>query len=179
MSKNFIIAKAMLAGLGVYAVAVFLSRSVMVLGFNNPWVVLLNFLIYLAAIFAFGRYFIFGNNWLAGRITGDYEGEQEFDRSAYLIKSFRISFVIIGLCLLCSGRTIEFILSFARLFHLPIIRMWIQNLIETGDLNLSFSIATLNYLVAFFKLLLIVYLLCGGKFVIQHHLKKLKVKISD
>ena len=162
MSKNFIIAKAMLAGLGVYAVAVFLSRSVMVFGFNNPWVVLLNFLIYLAVIFAFGRFFIFGNDWLAGRITGDYEGDQEFDMSAYLIKSFRISFVIIGLCLLCSGRTIESIVSFARFFNLNSIRLWVLNLIETGDFD--FSYRGLESLIGVLKLLLMTVPLCLVRF---------------
>ena len=182
MSKNFIIAKAMLAGLGGYAVAVCLSRYVMYIGVGNPWVVWLNILIDLAVIFAFICFFVFGNDWLAGWVTGDYEGEEDFDRSAYLIKSFRISFVIIGLCLLCTGRTIEFIVNLARLFHLPSIRLWIQNMIETGRLDLSFT--TPGSIVASVKLLLIAYLICGGKYIINWHLGKIKnqnvkIKMTD
>ena len=177
MSKNQIIAKGVICGLGFYAVGYCLSSMSMTWMFrDNAWNIGLNVFVYSAVLFIICRVLIFGSDGLSAKISGSYEGDEDFDRAAYLVKCFRISFVIVGLSILCSWRTIHYLSRFFQSLSLPNIRLWFRNLIQTGDLGVS--AAWLIGLIPLLKILLGVYLLCGGAFIINRHLKRSGLKIT-
>jgi hypothetical protein len=170
MTKNQIIAKAMLAALGIYAVITFSSSMISYLpSAVNIWVISLNLFVFLAVAFLVIRTFIFRNDGIARKITAPCENPEDFDRRSYLIKTFRIAFVILGLSLLCSSRTSLFIERFLPTLSLTQSRLWVNNLIHTG--RFDFTIYHLTSIVGLIKLLLIAYLLCGGSHIIGWHLK--------
>jgi hypothetical protein len=170
MTKNQIIAKAMLTTLGIYAFYTFSTALLSNLfQIKSAWGAPLIGFLFLITIFFVGRILIFKNNKLACKITTKDDDDEDFDRRNYLIKSFRISFVMLGLLLLCSNKTFFVIQMFFRSFSLPKIRAWIAYTIQTGDFKLSGM--SLTNISGFFKLILIAYLLVGGWYIIKWHLK--------
>ncbi len=170
MTKNQIIAKAMLVVLGIYAVVSLSSAMIVNMPrADNVWVVPLNLFLFLAVVVLVGRTFIFRNDGIARKISGDCQADEDFDRRSYLIKTFRIAFVILGLSLLCSSRTLLFIERFLPTLSLTHIRLWINNLIHTG--RFDFSRGFLSSMAGLLRLVLIAYLLCGGSHLIGWHLK--------
>lgn len=173
MTKNHIIAKAMLTTLGIYAAVKFVvSLAYTPVEPQNGWGMFLFVSLKCLAIFIAFQILVFNNGTLASKIIGPQNYTEDFDQRNYLIKAFRIGFVILGLLLLCSSRTILDIIRLLQTLSGPSIRMWITDVIETkwitGDLSSRY---TWPYIIAFIKLVVITYLLCGGSHIIRWHLK--------
>lgn len=170
MTKNQIIAKAMLTSIGIYAVVVFSTSLVSNLAKAiNTWAVLLNVFLLVVMLLIVGRLMIFKNDVFACRIAGDGRDTDQFDRRSYLIKSFRIAFVILGLLLLSSPKTWTFLLGLLQTFSLPQLRLLMRNAIFNRNINLSWAMAAGMW--SILKLLIIAYLICGGSKLISWHLK--------
>ena len=173
MTKNQIIAKAMLVVLGIYAIIAFTTALIYELGaLGNVWV-LLNVFLILAIIFFIAYTLIFKNDFLACKICGAQDCAEDFDRRSYLVKTFRIAFVVLGLLFLCSSGTYNAILKLLPVISLPNIRMWISDVIVTKRItgNIDFSRKTVMNVSGLFRLIVTAYLLCGGKYIIGWHLK--------
>ena len=170
MTKNQIIAKAMLASLGIYAVVGFSTTLVYNLyQVKGNWEVFTNVFLLVATLLLIGRFMIFKNYGFACKIAGPGRETDQFDQRAYLIKTFRIAFVIIALSLLSYYRTFTTVMDFLQTFSLPQIRLWMRNAIYNRSINFSWTSLRITWEVL--KLLLIAYLLCGGSKLIGWHLK--------
>lgn len=178
MTKNQIIAKAMLSGLGIYAIVAFSTALVHSLNqANNIWAVSTNIFLVVAALLLIGRFMIFKNDGLACKIAGQARDAEQFDRRVYLIKTFRIALVILALSLLSYYRTFSTVMDFLQAFSLPQIRLWMRNLIHGGHIQLSWKYSTV--VLELFKLAIIAYLLCGGFKLISWHLKNSNLNNSN
>ena len=169
MTKNQIIAKAMLTTLGIYAVVDFIS----ILGYSShvdilSWHILTIVSLIAVVLFFVIRTFVFKNDSLASKIVGQAETSEDFDRKVYLIKAFRIAFTILGLLLLSGSRIFLNAIKLLQALSPPNIRAWI-----TDAINKSFNISKDIdiYFIYFIKLFVIVYLLYGAPHIIRWHLK--------
>jgi hypothetical protein len=170
MTKNQIIAKAMLSGLGIYAVVGFSTALVYNLyQVKGNWEVFTNVFLLVATLLLVSRFMIFKNDGFACKIAGPARETGQFDQRAYLIKTFRIAFVIIALSLLSSSKTWTTVAGLMQTLSLPHIRLWIKNAIYNRYINFSWAFAA--GLWEAIKLLIIAYLLCGGSKLIGWHLK--------
>ena len=164
----------MLITLGIYAIVAFTNALKYSLHEGNyAWALpLMAFLVFTVSFFV-ACILIFKNDSLACKITGSQDDAEDFDRKSYLIKSFRIAFVILGLLFLCSSNTISETIKALQAFSFSNIRMWISAVIETKKItgNLDFSKRSIINITALFKLAVIVYLLCGAPHIIRWHLK--------
>lgn len=171
MTRMQITAKAMLTTLGIYATVTFISSLKSISYRDNPvWLLLLSLcaMIITVIVFFVIRLLIFKNDFLVSKITGPQDQTEDFDQRIYLIKTFRIGFVILGLLLLCSSRTVYDTVKLLQAFSLPNIRLWIIDAIEA---KLFFSKYTIIYIVNFLRLFVIIYLLFGASHIIRWHLK--------
>jgi len=170
MTKMQITAKAMLTTLGIYAAVTFISsHNNIPYRENRLWLISLYAMMIVIIVYFVGRSLIFKNDFLISKILDPEEDAEEFDRRMYLIKAFRIAFVLLALLLLCSSRTIYDTVKLLQMFSLPNIRMWIIDAIETGQFN--FSKYTFHYIVNFLRLSAIIYLLFGAPHIIRWHLR--------
>lgn len=170
MSKNQIIAKAMLCTLGIYAVFGFTSALLSnMFQVDNFWAIPTTVFLFMITVFPVAKFFIFNNDKLACKIAGTGDTNDDFDRRSYLIKCFRIAFVMLGLSLLLSGRTFFIIERLLQTLSLSNIRLWVKHIMYTGDLK--FSRRVLMDMTGLIKLALIAYLLCGGSYIIRRHIK--------
>ncbi|MCF7956325.1 MAG: hypothetical protein K9M75_11020 [Phycisphaerae bacterium] len=178
MSKNQIITKALLCTLGIYAVFGFTNALVSnMFQVDNGWAICTMVFLLLFTVLPAARFLIFNNDKLACKIAGTGDTNEDFDRRSYLIKSFRLAFVMLGLLLLLSGRTFFIIERLLQTLSLPNIRLWIKHLMYTGDLN--FSRRVLTDMSGLIKLAVIAYLLCGGSYVIRRHIKNGLLEKND
>ncbi len=182
MTKNHIIAKAMLTTLGLYAAFSFadsLRHSPSEL--EDPWILPMLVFATAVVIFYVVRILVFNNESLASKIIDQQDHTEDFDRAAYLIKAFRIGFVLLALLLLCSSGTIFAISVLLKGFSLPNIRLWITDVIETKRItgNLALTRYTGTYITGIVKLTAITYLLSGGKYIINWHLKNSYLKNTE
>ena len=164
----------MLTTLGIYAAVTFIVSLT-----NTPsmqksvWRLPVSAFLAFISVFLVTRLLIFKNDFLVSKITGPQDQSEEFDRTTYLIKAFRIAFVLLALLLLCSSRTIYVTVKLLQALSLSNIRMWITDVIETKRItgNLSFSRYTGMYITGIIKLTVIAYMLSGTTYIIRWHLK--------
>ncbi|MCK5565934.1 MAG: hypothetical protein KAJ07_11865 [Planctomycetes bacterium] len=174
MTKNQIIAKAMLTTLGIYAAVAFaVNLRYGPANGGNRWALLLMIFVTAVAIFFVVRILVFNNDSLASKIVGPQDSGEDFDRSDYLIKAFSVAFTILALLFLCSSSTVRGVIKLLQALSLPNIRVWITDVIETKRItgNLTLTRYTGIYIDAFIKLIVITYLLSGARYITRWHLK--------
>lgn len=174
MTKNQIIAKAMLTGLGVWAVYFFIGVFRFTLFPSvKPWLLSLQALLVFAAVWFVVRRLVLNNDSLAYIIPGKEERSEEFDRCDYLVKSFRIAFAILGLLFISSWGTLSSLTRNLQAFSLGNIRLWVNKVIETKTLTGGmFGLQeTVLHAVVLFKLAVALYLLFGGVHIVKWHLR--------
>jgi hypothetical protein len=177
LTKNQIIAKAMLTTLGIYAVFIILNvifyPSVQIPQESSLLGFFIKIIVCIICLVPIAYYLVFKNDALACRITGNQEGtEEDFNQGHYLIKTLRIGFVILGLLILVNSARDLMIL--VKYFPLTNIRLWITDVIEDKSIrdNLDLSVEVKRYISALFELLVSVYLICGAPQLIRWHLKR-------
>jgi len=174
LTKNQIIEKAMLTTLGIYAAVTFaLGLRCNPPIVENTWILPLSVFITAAGIFFVARILVFNNDFLASKMIGPQETGEDFDQHDYLIKTFRVSFVILALLFFCSSSTFFGLTKLLQAFSLPNISVWITDVIETKRItgNLTLTRYTSTYITTFIKLIVIAYLLLGAPHVTRWHLK--------
>lgn len=164
----------MLTTLGIYAaVALIAGLQNIPSRAGHIWLMLVCVLVLAAIVFYVIRLLVLDNDSLVSKITAQQDQTEDFDQRIYLIKAFRIAFVLLALLLLCSPSTVRVTFMMFKAFSLSNIRMWITDVIQTKGItgNLSFSRYTGMYIAGIIKLTVIAYLLSGATHIIRWHLK--------
>ena len=176
MTKMLIIAKAVLACLGIYIVAT-LSETITKPAFIGSDSSALRVAISLAGITVFmtviAFFLIFKNDVLACKIPGLGEKLGSKLGPIWLIGCLRVGLVFLGLVLLTSS--IPSILNVAFRLSPPNIRLWFNNAIASKSILSSIDLSSskqLTFIYDSLKLVLIIYLLCGAPHLICWQLKR-------
>lgn len=170
-----IIAKAVLACLGLYIVAT-LSETITKSAFTGSDSSALAGAISLAGITVFvtviAFFFIFKNDFLAQKIPGPGDQLDSKTQALWIIISLRIGFGFLGLVLLTSS--IPGILNVAFRLSPQNVRLWLTNAIAYKSILSSIDLSSskqLTFIYDSLKLVLIIYLLCGAHHLIHWQLK--------
>jgi hypothetical protein len=175
MTKMQIIAKAILACLGIYIVTTLsetITKSAFTGSDSSALVVAINLAGITVFITVIAFFLIFKNDALACKIPGPGEKLGSKLGPIWLIGSLRVGLVFLGLVLLTSS--IPGILNVAFRLSPPNIRLWLTNAIaskNTFDLIDLSSQKQLTFVYDSLNLVLIIYLLCGAPHLICWQLK--------